>query len=54
MLPFALEEALVYQGIGENADGQETVRTACEILSVLWQEVGAKNFTEWVDRKSVV
>lgn len=50
MLPFALEEALVYQGIGENADGQETVRTACEILSVLWQEVGAKNFTEWVSR----
>jgi hypothetical protein len=50
MLPFALEEALVYQGIGENADGQETVRTACEILSVLWQEVGAENFTEWVSR----
>jgi hypothetical protein len=50
MLPFALEEALVYQGIGENSDGQETVRTACEILSVLWQEVGAENFTEWVSR----
>ena len=54
-LPYILEQALVEQAIGERKKyGEKKISHTIETLRILWSEIGAESFKEWVRRISLL
>ena len=54
-LPYILEQALVEQAIGERKKyGEKEISHTIETLRILWSEIGAESFKEWVRRISLL